>query len=207
MPLIVHVVYRFDIGGLENGLVNLINRLPGRSYRHAIVCLTNATEFRRRLVRNVPIIELHKHDGNDLRIYLRLWRVFHQLKPDIVHTRNLAALEAQVPAFVAGVPCRVHGEHGRDVGDLDGSNKRYRIIRLLVRPFVHRYIPLSRELTCYLQKQIRVPDWRIVPICNGVDLEIFHPAPRGGQEEARLAGAGLLGPAAYRRDLRRRVLS
>ena len=26
-PLIAHVVYRFDIGGLENGVVNLLNRL------------------------------------------------------------------------------------------------------------------------------------------------------------------------------------
>ena len=27
-PLIMHVVYRFDVGGLENGVVNLINHLP-----------------------------------------------------------------------------------------------------------------------------------------------------------------------------------
>ncbi len=27
--LIAHVVYRFDVGGLENGVVNLLNRLPG----------------------------------------------------------------------------------------------------------------------------------------------------------------------------------
>jgi len=28
VPLIAHVVFRFDYGGLENGLVNLVNRLP-----------------------------------------------------------------------------------------------------------------------------------------------------------------------------------
>ena len=27
-PLIAHVVYRFDVGGLENGVVNLINQPP-----------------------------------------------------------------------------------------------------------------------------------------------------------------------------------
>ena len=27
-PLIAHIVYRFDTGGLENGVVNLVNRLP-----------------------------------------------------------------------------------------------------------------------------------------------------------------------------------
>ena len=27
-PLIVHLIHRLDVGGLENGLVNLINHLP-----------------------------------------------------------------------------------------------------------------------------------------------------------------------------------
>ena len=31
-PLIAHVVFRFDVGGLENGVVNLINHLPRDSY-------------------------------------------------------------------------------------------------------------------------------------------------------------------------------
>ena len=38
-PLIVHVIHQLDVGGLENGLVNLINHLPPERYRHAIICL------------------------------------------------------------------------------------------------------------------------------------------------------------------------
>ena len=34
-PLIAHVVYRFDTAGFENGVVNLINRLPESSWRQA----------------------------------------------------------------------------------------------------------------------------------------------------------------------------
>jgi hypothetical protein len=34
-PLVAHVVFRFDSGGLENGVVNLINHLPRDAYRHA----------------------------------------------------------------------------------------------------------------------------------------------------------------------------
>ena len=33
--LVAHVVYRFDVGGLENGVVNLLNRLPSERFRHA----------------------------------------------------------------------------------------------------------------------------------------------------------------------------
>ena len=40
-PLIAHVIFRLDVGGLENGLVNLINEMPPGAYRHAIICVTH----------------------------------------------------------------------------------------------------------------------------------------------------------------------
>ena len=39
-PLIAHVVYRFAVGGLENGVVNLINQMDARRWRHLVVSLT-----------------------------------------------------------------------------------------------------------------------------------------------------------------------
>ncbi len=96
-----------------------------------------------------------------------------------MHTRNLAALEASVPAWLAGIPARVHGEHGRDVGDFDGSNRKYRRIRRLYRPFVSRYVALSRDLADYLRGPIGVPSSRISQIYNGVDTTRFAPASGG----------------------------
>ena len=92
-------------------LVNLINRMPPERFRHCIICFSTATDFRNRLNRvDVPIFELGKRDGKDLKVLFRLWRLLIALRPDIVHTRNLATLEAQVPAMLAGVARRVHGE-------------------------------------------------------------------------------------------------
>jgi hypothetical protein len=34
------VVHRFDVGGLENGVVNLINCMPANAYRHVIIART-----------------------------------------------------------------------------------------------------------------------------------------------------------------------
>ena len=49
-PLVMHLMYRFDTGGLENGVVNLINRLPARHFRHAVVALTEVNaDFARRV--------------------------------------------------------------------------------------------------------------------------------------------------------------
>ncbi len=175
-PLVAHVMYRFDVGGLENGVVNLINHMPSECYRHVIISLTEITDFRQRIVRDdVQFIALEKPPGHALWIYPQLFKLFRQLRPDIVHSRNLAALEVAIPAWAAGVPVRIHGEHGRDVGDLDGSNKKYQWLRRIYRPFVTHYIALSGDLESYLTEKVGIPERKVRRICNGVDAEIFHP--------------------------------
>jgi len=180
-PLIVHVVYRFAVGGLENGVVNLINRLPPQSWRHAVISLTDVdAAFAARLSSAaVRCVALHKAPGHAVRLYPRLVALLRELKPAIVHTRNLAALEATLPAWIAGVPARLHGEHGRDVGDLDGSSRRYQRVRRLFRPFVTRYVALSPDLASYLRERVGVPATRIDQVYNGVDTARFRPAPGG----------------------------
>jgi sugar transferase (PEP-CTERM/EpsH1 system associated) len=181
-PLILHIVYRFDVGGLENGVVNLINHMPASAFRHAVVALTEATDFARRIERDdVEVIALHKAPGHGVRLYPRLLALFRSRRPAIVHTRNLAALEAAVPAWLARVPVRIHGEHGRDVGDLVGSSQRYQRVRRLYRPFVDHYVALSRDLAGYLVDKVGVPRERITQIYNGVDTARFAPAATGPQ--------------------------
>src|SRR5262249_61798460 len=98
-PLVLHVVNQLLIGGLENGLVNLINRIPAERYRHAVVCLTSYSDFQDRIhQQGVPVIALNKRNRFDTDVYTRFWNVIQHLKPAIVHTRNLPSLEFQVPA-------------------------------------------------------------------------------------------------------------
>jgi sugar transferase (PEP-CTERM/EpsH1 system associated) len=190
-PLIAHIVYRFDVGGLENGVVNLLNHLPRERFRHAVISLTDATDFRRRVQHDdVAFVEMHKAPGHAVRIFPRLFEVFRQLRPAIIHTRNLAALEATLPAWFAGCPIRIHGEHGRDVDDLDGRNRRYRLARQIYRPFVTRYVALSRDLEHYLLTVIKVPAAKVERIVNGVDTRSFAP-PRA---RSSLAGCPFSDP-------------
>jgi sugar transferase (PEP-CTERM/EpsH1 system associated) len=179
--LVVHVINRLAVGGLENGLVNLINHLPHERFRHAIVCLTEATDFVERISRrDVPIVELHKGPGNSIAIQHQFFRIFRQLQPSIVHTRNLGSLEAQFSAALAGVSVRIHGEHGWDIMDPDGSNQRRAYIRRLSSPFVHRYVALSGHIESYLRTRVGIAASRIDKICNGVDCERFRPCASRG---------------------------
>lgn len=175
-PLIAHVIFCLDVGGLENGLVNLINHTPPGLYRHAIICVTHATTFRRRIQSSdVTIIELNKRPGKDLPVYWRFFRAVRNLKPSVVHTRNVNTLEFQPIAALAGVHTRIHGEHGWDVHDLDGTSWKYRLLRRAIRPFVSQFIVVSQGLHDYLTTSIGIQPENIVLIYNGVDTNRFCP--------------------------------
>lgn len=174
-PHVVHIIYALGTGGLENGLVNIINHSPVGRYRHTIVCLTDATDFSKRITApNVEVIELHKKLGQDWRLYGRLLKTLRRLAPDIVHTRNLASLEMQAVTLLLPGVKRVHGEHGRDMQDLDGTNKKYNLLRKALRPFIHRYIAVSEDLRGWLSSTIHVPEGKLRQIYNGVDVEKFQ---------------------------------
>jgi len=184
-PRVVHVIHRLGTGGMENGLVNLINRTPEDRFTHAIVCLTDAEQFKHRITRpDVPIVQLGHPGGHSFRLYGRLWHALRRLRPSVVHTRNLAALEGQIPASLLPGVARVHGEHGRDVFDLHGTNRKYNLLRRSVRPLVHRYIAVSRDLQRWLIEGLGVPASRVVQIYNGVDNLGFGTAP-GARDAAR----------------------
>lgn len=176
LPLVVHVVYALSTGGLENGLVNIINRSPVNRYRHVIVCITKADHFAQRITApGVQVFELGKREGHDLRFYWQLWKLFRELRPDIIHSRNLAALESQL--FSLGCPGvkRVHGEHGRELNDLDGNNWKYLSFKRFMRVFINRYIAVSKDLEQWLVRKVGVAPTKVRQIYNGVDHGLFSP--------------------------------
>ncbi|HCY63343.1 MAG TPA: TIGR03088 family PEP-CTERM/XrtA system glycosyltransferase [Oxalobacteraceae bacterium] len=175
-PLIVHLVYRLDFGGLETLLVECINRLPAERYRHAVVCLTDYTAFAKKIRdHKVALYSLHKPPGLGLSTHLKLWRLLRRLKPAILHTYNLAAIEYAFTATLAGVPVRIHAEHGRDASDPEGKNPRHNMLRRLLTPFIDRYIPVSADLARWLQAVVGIPEAKVQLIHNGVDTVRFHP--------------------------------
>ncbi len=180
VPLVAHVIHHLVIGGLENGLVNLINRMPASRYRHAIVCMTRYSDFRNRIQNpTVEVFALNRRDGSDWPARVELFRLIRRLKPAIVHSRGMSGLDSMLPAMLNGVSARIHGEHGRDMDDLDGTNIKAQWVRRLHRPFISHYIALSKDLKSYLEKKIRVPERRITQIYNGVDCQYFRPALSG----------------------------
>jgi glycosyltransferase involved in cell wall biosynthesis len=182
-PLVAHLIYRLDIGGLETLLVDAINRMPAHKYRHAVICLTDYTEFAQRITRpGVELHALHKPPGLELGTHKRLFKLLRTMRPDVLHTYNLGSIEYHATALLAGVPVRVHAEHGRDASDPHGVNRKHNLLRRLLVPAIDRYVPVSRDLERWLHGVVGIPQAKVQLIDNGVDTERFRPATEASNE-------------------------
>ncbi len=175
-PLILHVVHRLATGGLENGLVSLINHMPQSRYRHAVACIEDFSDFRNRIVGpDTEVYALHRSRIGVWRLRRALYQLCRRLRPAIVHSRNQSGLDALLPARLSGVRRCIHGEHGWDVNDLFGNSLKPLVLRRLHAPLVDRYITVSQHLERYLVDRVHVRPDRIATICNGVDTGKFFP--------------------------------
>ena len=174
--LIVHVVHHLQIGGLENGVVNLINRLPQERFRHVVVCIEDFTDFSRRIERaDVEVVAMHRSRVGVWRLRWQLLQLFRRLRPDIVHTRNLSGLDALLPARLAGART-LHSEHGFDVDNLTGGAFRPTLLRRLNAPLISRYVALSNDLRRVMCERWQIAPLRVRQIYNGVDTQKFTPS-------------------------------
>ncbi len=168
--LIAHVLNRLDYGGMETVLVNQIQKMSDAPYRHAVICLSGHGRFARRLPPTVPVVDIGKRPGKDPAAYARLWRALRQLRPQLVHSYNLAALEIAPLARLAG-SCVVHAEHGW-TADRASVPQKYRLLRRAMSPFVDRFVAVSRDLENWLREDVGIAPAKLACIHNGVD-----PAP------------------------------
>ncbi|HXH84372.1 MAG TPA: glycosyltransferase, partial [Candidatus Tectomicrobia bacterium] len=173
---VVHVVRSLELGGLENGVVNVVSGLHG-NVEQVVVCLTRAGAFAARLPAGIRVIELGLADRDRLAA-VRLARLFRSLRPRLVHSRNWPTIDAIPAARLAGVPVVVHGEHGREASDPEGRDRRRNRVRRLLAPLVDRFVAVSQDLAGWLARDVRIPGRKIATILNGVDTARFSPGDR-----------------------------
>ena len=193
---IQHLLLSLQPGGLENGVVNIVNRLNPARFRSSVCCLKHAGEFAPRLAGNeVAIHQMGWLGGNDLLLPLKLARLFRRTKTDIVHTRNAEAFfYGFLGARIAGLPRIriIHSEHGRTFND---RPLRFTVQRLFSR-YTDRIFSVTEQLKQDLVRHISIPADRIEVLYNGVDLGRFKPVSRmeirarlGFQTDDRVVGS------------------
>jgi sugar transferase (PEP-CTERM/EpsH1 system associated) len=178
MPIrIMHVVDHLGKGGLENGLVNLINRLDPLRFEHVVYAMRQLGPNRDRLPENVRVICMGKQD-TDFPVQVgRLIRDIRAVDPAIVHSRNWGTVEAVVAARYLR-SCRVvHSEHGLEAQAGAREPWRRTCFRRVVFGLAHRVLAVSYQLRDLHARRTGFAARRITVIHNGVDQARFFPDP------------------------------
>ena len=184
---ILHILHSLQIGGLENGVVNLINNLNDGRFKHVICCVDSSGPMAERLKIPIEIFSLQKGDRRDYLLPFKIAKIIKKTRPDIVHTRNWAAIDGVVGARLAGVKFIIHGEHGREATDPTGANNLRKRVRKGLNPWITKFIAVSAELRNWLVYDIGINEQKVVQIINGVDTEQFKP-PEEKQEAKKKLG-------------------
>lgn len=174
MKVIVHFIYLLDVGGLEQVVLQTISGLP--KYKHIIISLTSKTDFADNFPDSVDIICLNKQPGNSLGIYFKVYKLLREIKPDVFHSYNLAGIEFQPMAFLAGIKKRVQSEHGTGTKHFHQVSKAHAFIRYICSKFCHRIITVNERLALWLQQDVHVKLGKIQLIENGIDIEKYQQA-------------------------------
>ena len=173
---IMHFVDGLGRGGLENGMVNLIERLDPERFEHVVCAIRHLGPNADRLPKDrVRVICLDKK-STDSSVHLgALVRAIREAQPDIVHGRNWGAVEAVMAGRWAGIRGVVHSEHGLEADSNAKEPGRRRVIRRLAFELAHRVLSVSHQLKDLHARRTGFAANRISVIHNGVDGRRFRP--------------------------------
>ena len=173
---IMHLVQSLEVGGLENGVVNLLNRLSGENFDHVVCCLTHAGKLADRIQsKDIKIVEVGLRTDRFRFPVLTLRRFIRRFAPDILHTRGWSTIDGIFAARIAGVGRVIHGEHGREATDPEGLNRKRKLIRKFLSPMVDHFVTVSEDLRSWLTERVGISALKVTTIHNGVDTRKFAP--------------------------------
>jgi sugar transferase (PEP-CTERM/EpsH1 system associated) len=173
----MHVVDTMSMGGLQNGLVNLMDRLDPVQFEH-VLCAMRPVDDRSTqpfLAERAQLMCLTKKDADSRFQALALSRRIREVKPDIVHSRNWGSFEALLAARWNGSCALVHSEHGIDWDTTTTEPRRRVFFRRLAFELADRVLAVSSQLRDLHAKRTGFPARKIEVIHNGVDGRRFSP--------------------------------
>lgn len=175
---VVHVSFGLEMGGQEKLLVEAAKHADRDRFGLQFVSLGT----RGRLADDVeacgwPVEPMNEPTGLKPGLVLRLARLFHRWKPDVVHTHDNRALFYAAPAArLARVPRLVHTRHGRSTGASRGELKA---VKQLAR-LVNRFVCVSDDVA-ELSVEQGVARSKVRVLLNGIDTSRFaYTGPRAG---------------------------
>ncbi|NOZ52950.1 MAG: glycosyltransferase [Gammaproteobacteria bacterium] len=171
---ILHVIHSLCRGGLENGIVNLVNSLPPNEFEHSICCLDSSGEMADRMTQKIKIIEMHRKP-NELKLPFRLAKIISTWEPDIIHCRNWnswfdTVLAHRISRTSASLVWSFHG-----FADGDYFPFRRQVVSKLLSLFTPELFAVCKDSAERFANKSRIPVKRFNVLYNGVNTVKFQP--------------------------------
>jgi sugar transferase (PEP-CTERM/EpsH1 system associated) len=181
MPIrILHVVDHLGKGGLENGLVNLIENLDPARFEHVVYAIRKLGPNADRLAKSrIQVVCQGKQDSDSRFQVGTLARAIGAVQPDIVHSRNWGTVEAVLAGRWVRSCKVVHSEHGLEAAAAAHEPKRRIWFRRLAYHLADRVLSVSYQLRDLHAARTGFDPKRITVIHNGVDRNRFCPDAAG----------------------------
>ena len=187
---IMQVIPNFGYGGAEVMCANLAIELKKMGHDVLVVSLYSLkTSIVDEMVgKGVRFVTLGKKGGIDFSFFLKLARIIHKEKPDVVHSHLYATKYAQFLASIFGVKTKVftiHNEASKDGTGIDHCLNRFLLKFCNVIP-----VTLSNDL---IESSCKVygPRLRQMPVVfNGIPLDKCQPVVGYAKEAKKFLHVG-----------------
>lgn len=168
---VIQIMPEFGLAGAEIMCENLTVKLVERGIDVVVVSLYDYhSAITERLEKQgVKVCYLNKRAGLDLRMIVRLYKLFRQEKPDVIHTHRYVMQYAVWAAMLAGVKKRVHTVHS--IAEKETVAVAQKLNWLFYH--FHHVIPvaLSKEIQFTVTERYHLPQERVPVVYNGIDLD------------------------------------
>ena len=172
-------------GGMENGIVNLLNRMDDR-FAPSICALDSAETFSAKIAR--PGVQYFclppRAGGIDWTLIFRLAGLIRRERFDLVHSHNWGSfLYGVIAGRLAGVAV-VHGEHGKNFSELSAEGRAKKTAKIVLGNQADLLLSVCEDIRGEWLARYRIPPTHMRTITNGVDSIRFAPAPPAAARHA-----------------------
>ncbi|MBI4335286.1 MAG: glycosyltransferase, partial [Candidatus Omnitrophica bacterium] len=173
---VMHVLLTLGMAGLQKNVLQIINTFGGERFEFSICCLEDARSHDYGIKQGVEIYCMRKKPGREYLLPLKMALLFLKVRPDIVHTHDLATqIYGVIGALLAGVPVKINGEHG-DLY-LPTQGRRACVLRLLLSLCINAQHTTSNKLREDLLERTGMNKSKVTAIINGVDSDKYKMCP------------------------------
>ncbi len=168
---IVQVMPEFGLAGAERMAESLTLQLKKEGYEVEVVSLYDYhSDITENLERNgVKIHYFGKKKGMDLSMFLKLLKLFRQLRPDVVHTHRYVSQYTMPICILTGVPVRVHTVHS--LAEKEKIAKKPQ--KIFYRCFRLQPVSINEAVKESISRQYNIKTDRIPMVYNGVDIKNY----------------------------------